>query len=31
MKLKKYGKKSNNLSETLEYFLFRNKWTIIDI
>ena len=24
-KLKIYGKKSNNLSETLEYFLFRNK------
>ena len=25
MKLKNYGKKSNNLSETLEYFLYRNK------
>ena len=24
-KLKNYGKKSNNLSETLEYFLYRNK------
>ena len=24
-KLKNYGKKSNNLSETFEYFLFRNK------
>ena len=25
-KLKKYGSKSKNLSETLEYILYRNKW-----
>ena len=24
-KLKNYGRKSNNLSETIEYFLYRNK------
>jgi len=30
-KIKNYGKKSNNLSETLEYFLYRNKWAIINI